>query len=65
MHDVCIRTWGDVHSLRIYLLQYVIRIAHNIASNFNEFCRVYISRILAFRDFCVFIFVDGHVLPLH
>ena len=25
----------------------------------------YISQIYVFYDFCVFIFADGHVLPLH
>ena len=30
-----------------------------------NFRGVYISQILSFSDFCVLIFADGHVLPLH
>ena len=30
-----------------------------------QFCRLKLLLILAFSDFHVFIFVDGHVLPLH
>ena len=30
-----------------------------------NFRGVYISQILAFSDFHVFIFMNGHVLPLH
>ena len=38
---------------------------HNIYRVHFNFGRVYISRILAFNNFHVLIFVDGHVLPLH
>ena len=59
-----------IYIIYIYFLQYRATNKMAIACiiiycmRFN-FRGVYISRILSFSDFCVLIFADGHVLPLH
>ena len=50
--------WGEHCHMHVVLLptQYPIRF---------DFRGVELSRMLAFSDFRIFIFVDGHAMPLH